>query len=63
MRRRATTVRFVVDADGRTNSYYYIPTNLYQLQRTVDAWGRTNSLTYAPGAQEGLLPGSPTGRD
>jgi RHS repeat-associated protein len=48
-------VRYVVDPDGRTNTYY---TNyLSQVQYLIDAWGRTNSLTYFGGGQEGLLAG------
>jgi RHS repeat-associated protein len=50
----AYRVGYVVDPDGRTNSYSYNPNNLYQLQQIVDAWGRTNSVTYS-GGTEGLL--------
>jgi len=42
-------VCYVVDADGRTNTYYYNPNNHAQLQCIVDAYGRTNALSYNDG--------------
>jgi RHS repeat-associated protein len=39
-------LRWVVDSDGRTNTYSYNPTNRNQLVQIQDAYGRTASFGY-----------------
>jgi RHS repeat-associated protein len=41
-------VRYVVDSDGRTNTYTYNPNNTWQLQQVQDPYGRTASFGYDP---------------
>jgi RHS repeat-associated protein len=43
-------VRYVVDPDGRTNTYSYNPSDSHQLQQIQDPYGRTATFGYSSSA-------------